>query len=124
MRKKPREPIVPSARHETVRQKIASVLVGNTLSARDLSVETGISEKDVYEHLEHIQKTVSKGGRSFIVVPAVCRMCNFIFRKRDRLKKPGKCPVCRSESIQEPLFSIETKSTERSIVIPAKAGIQ
>ncbi len=112
MRKKSKEPFIPVARHETIRQRIASLLEGKTYSARDLSVEAGISEKDVYEHLEHIQKTVGKGGRSFIVVPAECRMCNFVFRKRDRLKKPGKCPVCRSETIQEPLFSIVVKSTD------------
>jgi hypothetical protein len=107
MKKKSLEPFIPAARHETVRQKIASLLEGNTFSARDLSVEIGISEKEVYDHLEHIQKTVSKSGRSFIVVPAVCRTCNFVFRKRERLRKPGKCPVCRGESIQEPLFSIK-----------------
>jgi hypothetical protein len=32
--------------------------------------------------------------------------CGFIFRKRDRLKKPGRCPVCHGEHIQDPLFSI------------------
>jgi predicted Zn-ribbon and HTH transcriptional regulator len=106
-KKKNLEPSVPVAYQETVRKKISSILNGNTLSAKELSVETGISEKDVYDHLEHIQQTISKGGRSFVVIPAVCRKCKFIFRKRDRLKKPGKCPVCRSESIQEPLFSIK-----------------
>lgn len=106
MKKKAQEPFIPSARRETVRQKISLLLEGNTFSARDLSVEIGVSERDVYEHLEHIQKTISKRGQSFVITPAVCRKCNFVFRKRDRLKKPGKCPVCRSESIQEPLFSV------------------
>jgi transcriptional regulator len=107
VKKKSQEPFIPVARHETVRKKISSLLEGNTFSAKDLSVEIGISEKDVYDHLEHIQKTTGKGGLSFVVIPAVCRRCHFVFRKRDRLRKPGKCPVCRSESIQEPLFSIK-----------------
>ena len=110
VRKRSQEPFIPVARHETVRQKISSLLEGNTFSARDLSVEIGISEKDVYDHLEHIQKTAGKGAQSFVITPAVCRRCNFVFRKRDKVKKPGKCPVCRSESIQEPLFSIHVKS--------------
>jgi predicted Zn-ribbon and HTH transcriptional regulator len=112
MKKKYQEPFVPVARQETVRQKIAVLLEGNTLSARDLSVEIGISEKDVYEHLEHLQRSISQSGHRFVVVPAVCRKCNFVFRKRERLKKPGKCPVCRGESIQEPLFSVNPKSAD------------
>ncbi|MBA3060962.1 MAG: transcriptional regulator, partial [Nitrospirae bacterium] len=39
--------------------------------------------------------------------PAECAKCSFVFRKRERLKKPGKCPICRSEFIQEPLFLIK-----------------
>lgn len=107
MKKRSREPFIPAESMKTARQRIASLLEGNTLSARDLSVEIGISEKDVFEHLEHIQRTMSKSGRRFSVIPAVCRKCNFVFRKRERLKKPGKCPVCRGESIQEPLFSVD-----------------
>jgi hypothetical protein len=40
------------------------------------------------------------------VTPAECRKCGFVFQKREKLKKPGKCPICRSESIEEPLFGI------------------
>ena len=104
---KSREPSVPAPRRDTIRREIASLLEGSTLSAKALSVEAGISEKDVYDHLEHIRKTIGKGHPHFVVVPAACRTCGFIFRKRDKLKKPGKCPVCHSTSIQEPLFSIK-----------------
>lgn len=110
MKKKPKEPFIPVERHETIRQKIISVLEGQTLSAKDISANVMVSEKEVYEHLEHIQKTLNKRDRNLIIIPAECKKCGFVFRKRDRLKKPGKCPVCRSESIQEPLFSIRKHS--------------
>jgi len=100
---KPKKPFIPLERHETLRQKIISELAGRTLSAKDLSAEVLISEKEVYEHLEHIRKTVGKG---LVITPSECRKCGFVFKKRDKLKKPGKCPVCRSELIEEPLFSI------------------
>jgi predicted Zn-ribbon and HTH transcriptional regulator len=106
MKKKSKEPFIPVERHETIRQKIISVLEGQTLSAKDISADVRISEKEIYEHLEHIQRTLNKSEHIFILAPAVCKKCSFVFRKRDRLKKPGKCPVCRSELIQEPLFSI------------------
>src|SRR4030042_1558895 len=106
MKKKTKEPFIPVERHETIRQKIISVLEGQTLSAKDISADIRISEKEVYEHLEHIQRTINKGEHDFIIIPAKCKKCGFLFRKRDKLKKPGKCPVCRSELIQEPFFSV------------------
>jgi predicted Zn-ribbon and HTH transcriptional regulator len=108
VKKKPKEPFIPVERHETIRQKIVSVLEGQTLSAKEISSHVMVSEKEVYEHLEHIQKTLNKRERNLIITPAECKKCGFVFRKRDRLKKPGRCPVCRGELISEPLFSIKT----------------
>ncbi len=106
MKKKVKKPFIPVERHETIRQKIAAVLEGRTLSAKEISAEVKASEREVYDHLEHIQRTVNKKEHNFMVTPAECRKCGFVFKKRNRLKKPGKCPVCNSELIQEPLFSI------------------
>ena len=78
------------------------------MTARELSGEMGIGEKEVYDHLEHIQR--HKRDLHLSIVPAVCRKCGFIFRKRERLKKPGKCPICHGEFIDKPSFSIERVS--------------
>ncbi len=107
MRKKPKEETVPQERQDTIRRQMRTVLEQCPCSAKDLSADIRISEKEVYAHLEHIEKSLSKSSRPLIVTPAVCKKCSFVFSKRDRLKKPGKCPVCRGESIQEPLFSLE-----------------
>ncbi len=103
---KPREPSVPPERYGTIRQEIVSVLKTRTLSARDISGFIGVPVKEAYEHLEHIQRSLGKKGHLFDIVPAECKKCGFVFSKRERLKKPGRCPVCRSEMIEEPLFSI------------------
>lgn len=89
-----------------MRQEITSVIQEQSLSAKEISALIRISEKDVYAHLEHIQKAAKKHGYKLIVTPAECRKCDFVFKKRERLKKPGKCPVCRNELIKEPVFSI------------------
>ena len=107
MKPTPREPSIPVEMHDTVRREIIVVLEQGERSAKDLSSEVRISEKEVYSHLEHIRKTISATGRHLAVTPAECRKCWFVFSKRERLKKPGKCPVCRGESIHEPLYSIE-----------------
>jgi predicted Zn-ribbon and HTH transcriptional regulator len=110
VKKKSTEPLIPVERQETIRREIISVLVGKTLSAKDISADVRVSEKEIYEHLEHIQRTINKSEHNFIVTPSVCKKCGFVFRKRDKLKKPGRCPVCHGESIQEPLFSVRKKS--------------
>jgi predicted Zn-ribbon and HTH transcriptional regulator len=111
VKSKLKEPFIPQERHETIRQKIIEMLERDFSSARDISGEVGISVKDVFGHLEHIQKSLSRSDHNLVVTPAECRKCGFIFRKRERLKKPGKCPVCRGESIQEPLFSLQRAET-------------
>ncbi len=102
---KAKEPFVPAEQHDTLRHEIVSLLDGHELSAREISETIGIAEKDVYGHLEHIQ--MHKRDLRLAITPAACRKCGFVFRKRERLKKPGRCPVCRGELIREPLFSIE-----------------
>jgi predicted Zn-ribbon and HTH transcriptional regulator len=108
MKRRQKEPSVPLERNETIRRNIIALLEGNTLSPREISVDVRISEREVYEHLEHIQRSVLKSGHSFIVHPPECRKCGFVFRKREKLKKPGRCPVCRNESITEPFFAIRS----------------
>ncbi|MBI5894433.1 MAG: ArsR family transcriptional regulator [Deltaproteobacteria bacterium] len=102
-----KQPFIPAERHETIRRQIISLLAGNTLSAKDISADVRISEKEVYEHLEHIQ--MAKKEVHLVVIPAECEKFGFVFKKRERLKKPGKCPACNSESIAEPMFSITEK---------------
>ncbi|MGD1075949.1 MAG: transcriptional regulator [Thermodesulfovibrionales bacterium] len=103
---KPREPVIPRERHETLRKEIIAILTGKTLSVKEISVEVRASEKEVYEHLEHIRRT-QKRDHDLIISPAECRKCGFVFKKREKLRKPGRCPLCRNELIQEPLFSIQ-----------------
>jgi predicted Zn-ribbon and HTH transcriptional regulator len=103
---KPKESFVPVDRQETIRQKIISTLEGRTLSAKNISGTVRISEKEVYEHICHIQKTVHKRNYKLIITPAKCKRCGFSFKKREKIKKPGKCPICRSEAIREQFFSI------------------
>lgn len=108
MKEKSNEPIPPAAQ-DTVRQEIIAALVDGPCSARDLSAEVGIPEREVAAHLEHIKKTIALSGRRLVVMPAECKKCGFVFIKREKLKRPGKCPVRRGESIREPRFVIEEK---------------
>lgn len=103
---KPKSPTLPLAQGATIRKQIMALLENGPLSARDISGAAGIPEKEVYPHLEHIQRSLLREQRRLIVSPAVCKKCGFGFKKRRRLTRPGKCPVCRSETLVEPLFAI------------------
>lgn len=107
MKKQKHEPEAPIERYETIRRFITALLEEQTLTARDISVFARIAEKDVHDHLEHIKKTVQKNNRRFTVEPARCEHCNFVFKKRERLTKPGKCPSCHSTLIRAPVFHIQ-----------------
>ena len=104
MKSRPKQPHIPADRHDTLRREIISLLMGQSLTAKELSERVGIGEKEVLEHLGHI-KIALHGG--LVVIPALCLGCGFSFRKRERLKKPGRCPVCHSERIVEPAFSVD-----------------
>jgi transcriptional regulator len=89
----------------TIRRTLAQLLLDGQFSARDLSRLLSIREREVYEHLPHVAKSVGN-STTLIATPARCLDCGFVFRKRERLTPPGKCPVCRSESVSPPLYGI------------------
>jgi hypothetical protein len=103
---RPKEAAVPAERHETVRREIVELLSGRELSAQEISGAVRISIREALGHLEHIEKSLRKREARLIVVPSVCNKCGFVFAKRERLKKPGRCPVCRGETISEPRYAI------------------
>lgn len=106
MRTFSREPPQPVERQETIRQYIIALLQDCTLSAKEISGYIRVPEKDIHDHLEHIRKTMNKGSYHLVVRPAMCDKCGFVFRKRGRLSRPTKCPICHSTLIIPPVFSV------------------
>ena len=73
-------------------------LDGEALVAAEFEL-VGIREKDVAGHLEHIRHSLQREGQKLRIVPAQCHGCGYRFTKRQRFKKPGRCPLCKGESI-------------------------
>ena len=90
----------------TIRQKIISLLNEAELSAREISGEVGISEKEVVEHLDHIARSVAAQNKRVIISPAACLGCDYVFEDRRRFTRPGRCPQCKKSHIQSPRFYI------------------
>ncbi|MCK4621655.1 MAG: transcriptional regulator [Desulfuromonadales bacterium] len=98
---------IPAQREDTLRQSMIALLRQNPLTAREISEQVGVAEREVYAHLEHIRQSLHRGETSLSVLPAECRGCGFVFTKRDRLKRPGRCPLCRGQSISQPRYLLE-----------------
>lgn len=104
-----KEPVIPEERAATLRRQILSLLTVKRWTAREISGEIGLPEKEVYAHLEHIRRSLHGSRDRFGVIPAECRKCGYRFIDRERLTRPGKCPSCRSEAIRPPAFEISVK---------------
>jgi len=95
----------------TPRQRIIDVITGTRLSSHQLAQMLGIAERQVEEHLTHVVKTVARDrSRRFVLDPATCPDCGFIFGERTRLTRPSRCPRCRGEHITGPRYGIEPVS--------------
>ncbi|BDG05330.1 hypothetical protein AMOR_43260 [Anaeromyxobacter oryzae] len=89
-----------------MREALRRALRAGGATAKDLSAEVGIRERDVAEHLEHLQRSLAHRGERLVVEPAACLACGHRFEGRTRLSRPGACPECRSTRIDPPVFSI------------------
>ena len=77
------------------------------MDARELSREVGIKEKEVYEHLTHIARSLAAKRSKLTIRPSECLQCGYVFKDRRRFTRPGRCPRCKSSHLQNPLFSIQ-----------------
>ncbi len=63
----------------TIRQEIMALLSEGEYGAKSISKILRIREKEVFEHLEHIGRSVKSQYRKLNVIPARCLECGFIF---------------------------------------------
>ncbi len=91
----------------TIRKQIIELLESGDHDAREISQLLSISEKEVYTHIPHIKKSVLAQGKKLIIIPSSCLICDYQFKDRSRPERPGKCPRCKSERIQNPRYLIE-----------------
>ncbi len=90
----------------TIRQEIIALLSDGQFGAKSISQTLRLSEKEVYEHLFHINRTLKSHNRKLKIIPARCLDCGFVFESRYRYTAPGKCPRCKAEHIHDPEYSI------------------
>ena len=88
----------------TRREQMISYLESSEYTVKDLAALVRSNMRDTIDDLSHIQKSV---GKRLKTRSAECTACDFVFRKRDRLNTPSRCPECKSERIIGPWIHIE-----------------
>lgn len=84
------------------------MLQGRPASLHELALQLETPPKALEDDLHHLIRSLKNMPYRAIITPAVCRKCGFTFN-RDKLHKPGKCPMCHGTWISEPLIGIEER---------------
>ncbi|OGQ98602.1 MAG: hypothetical protein A2284_14985 [Deltaproteobacteria bacterium RIFOXYA12_FULL_61_11] len=93
----------PGERRTTLRKDLAELLGRGEYETLELSKLLGIPEREVFDHLEHLRRSLR--GR-LQIRPAGCRNCGFTFEDRRRLTTPGRCPRCKESRLTRPRFTV------------------
>lgn len=88
----------------TKREEITSYLQAYPRTAKELAALLGMKITEVISHLEHVKRST---GKQFQINPAQCSQCDFVFRKREKLNTPSKCPQCKGQRVEGPWLRIE-----------------
>ena len=91
---------------DTTRQRLADALRTRPAAPSELASEFDLTTGSVLGHLEHVARSIDGTDEQMLVSPPTCRDCGFD-RFDDRLNLPSRCPECKSESVAEPVFTIE-----------------
>ena len=91
---------------QTKRQQMIDLLCNGEMNARELSQTIGIREKEVYEHLPHIARSLASQRKKLIVLPFRCLTCGYVFEERKRFTRPGRCPRCKKSHLERPMYRV------------------
>ena len=90
----------------TTRQRIADRLREEALAAGAIAAAFDIQTATAVTHVEHIAQSLEHTDEQLLVAPPTCRECGFD-EFDDLLNRPGRCPECKAESVEEPTFRID-----------------
>jgi predicted Zn-ribbon and HTH transcriptional regulator len=87
------------------RKDLIDLLLDHPMSVHQLAETLEERPKDIEDDIRHLIKSLRNLPYRAHITPARCRNCDFHFSK-DKLHKPGKCPLCKGTWIEEPLIEI------------------
>jgi predicted Zn-ribbon and HTH transcriptional regulator len=90
------------------RKDLIDLLHANPMTVTQIARHVRESPGDVADDIEHLLLSLRHTDYSAVVVPARCRKCGFEFGEH-KLRRPSKCPECKSTWLTEARVGIERK---------------
>jgi len=90
----------------TRRMRMADRLREEAMSASALAREFEVQTPVALDHVQHVARSLSATDEQLLVAPPTCRECGFD-EFDDPANRPSRCPGCKSEALEEPVFRIE-----------------
>lgn len=90
----------------TTRERVADALRDAPATVSELSTRVGAPRSVLYDHLRHVARSMEGTDERFLVAPPSCSDCGFADFD-DPVNYPSRCPACRSERIEEAVFTVE-----------------
>ena len=90
---------------ETRRQQIIALLQKEAWPIEELASHFSVHIKVIHDDIAHIQKSLKK-DYALVNTPFVCYQCGFRFQKRTKVKKPSRCPKCKTERISDAMIQL------------------
>ena len=103
------------------RKQLIPLLLDNPMTVSEIARTTEQSPGDVASDLEHLLLTLKHTEYEAAISPAQCRKCRFEFGT-DKLRKPSKCPKCKSTWLTEPLIQIRPRTGRTRLAKPPTSG--
>jgi len=93
----------------TVRQQLRALLLREPIAFATLRDLLGLTVRGLEDELRHVERSARAAGERLVIEPPRCRSCGYAFRDRAarHLHPPARCPQCRGERIDDPVFRIE-----------------
>ena len=90
------------------RKDLIPMLLEHPMTVKEIARFVDQTGKDTVEDLEHLLQSLKHTEYKPVMEVAECKKCGFQFGD-DKLRKPGKCPKCKSSWITEPRIKLVRK---------------
>lgn len=90
------------------RKDLIPMLLEHPMTVTEISRSAEQPGRDTVEDLEHLLQSLRHTEYQPVIEVAACKKCGFEFSE-DKLRKPSKCPVCKSTWVTEPRISLKRR---------------
>lgn len=90
------------------RKSLIPLLLRQPMTVSEIARLADQSDKDTASDIEHLLQSLKHTEYKAMIEPASCRKCGFTFGS-DKLRKPSRCPECKSSWVSEPRLQLELR---------------